>query len=430
MVTSLAADEAAPTRESFPGRSFRAMWTATGVSQLGTAVSVVMVPLVAVVLLQAKPAAMAWLSAMTLAPSLLVRVPVAACSDSLRERRVPVMVTCCLIQAAIVALVPLLWAFHTLSLGALLVLAGAASLLAGVYASLSSPVLVEIVPGPCLADANGKIAATRSIAEISGPALGGALLNVLAAPLVILADAASFLASAVLLTRIRAPRHDEPMDRLTTDAPGVTPRARAHGLFRLAAALARRSTVRALIAVAFVNGVENTVLTLFMVRELHLRPSTIGLLLSLGASGGVCGGLLVGRILKRLGPGPTLAIGVLATVCSLAVLPFATAGPSGVAGVVVLELASSFGGTLMIATVFSGLQRSAPDGQVAQVMALAGTLLEVSALAGAPVGGVLATQFGLRAAVTAAFGIFLVTLVPQLVRLAATRWNVTETELK
>lgn len=415
--------------ETFPNGGFRALWAAIGVSQAGSAVSLVAIPLIAAITLHAGPGQMAWLTAMTVAPGLLVSVPAAAWSDSLHGRRVSFMIVCNLLQAVVIALVPLLWRLGALGPGTLLMLVGAASLGRGVYSSLSGPVLVQVVPRPHLVDANGKIAATRSVADIGGPAFGGALLAIVAAPLVVLADAASFLCSAILLTRIRpSPRDEQVSSAAQAPRPRTSTAPDPAGLVRLAAAMARRSPMQAMVVVAFVNGVEQTVVVLFIVRELHLRPAVIGLLFSLGAVGGVGAGLLVGRILRRFGPGPTLAAGMVATMCSLAVLPFATAGASGAAGVVVLELAGSFGGTLMIATVFGRLQGAAPDGKIAQVTAVAGAFLQVAALAGAPAGGALATWLGLRTTILVAFGFLILTLTPQLIRWAIAHWNIEETE--
>lgn len=439
----------------FPDRSFLAYWSAIGVSQFGTAVSMVTIPLIAVLTVGVTPGQMTWLVAMELAPALLVRIPAAAWSDTLRSR-VPLMIGCNVLQALIMGAIPLLWWRGQLGFTTLLPLVAASSLAVGVYSSLSSPVLVQIVPGAHLVDANGKTSATRGVADIGGPAVGGALMAALAAPLVVLVDAASFLLSALLLTRVRVPgettAHRTPRDaagntvRETADVHGAGAASgtagagerRARGgagetvgeVVRLARALARRSGVRAMVAVSFVQGVVQPILALFMVRELGLGPTPIGLLLSLGAVGGIGGGLLVGRILGRYGPGRTLALGAAVSACSLPALPATGAGLSGAAAVVLLELAGSFGGTVMIATVFGALQGAAPEGKVAKVMALAGTFLQVGALAGVLVGGVLGTLTGLRATVAVAAALMLLTLLPQLVRWYAARWEIDTVEVR
>jgi predicted MFS family arabinose efflux permease len=136
------------------------------------------------------------------------------------------------------------------------------------------------------------------------------------------------------------------------------------------------------------------------------------------------GGLLVGRIMNRRGPGVALAVGAASVLGSIIALPFGMAGLSGAAAVVVFELAGSFGGTLMIATLFGTLQSWAPAGKVARVMALAMMILQVAAVIGAPVGGLLGTFVGLRASIGFAAVLMFVTVVPQLLRLRAAGWEI------
>lgn len=414
---------AAEAGQRFPGRSFLAYWSALGVSQLGSAVSIVTIPLIAAVTLGASPGQMTWLAAMELAPCVLIRVPAAAWADSLRDR-VPFMIACNAVQALAIGAIPALWWSGTLTLYTLLPLVGLASLALGVYSSLSSPVLVQIVPAGHLVDANGRTGATRSVADISGPALGSALMSVLALPLVVLIDAVSYVASALLLTQVRAPRQEAvPPGRRAA-------RGTAGEVATLAGALVRRSGVQAIATVAFVNGFMQPLLILFLVEDLSLGPSAIGLLLGLGAVGGIGGGLAVGRITGRFGLAATLVAGTAASACSLVLLPFGGPGAFGAAAVVAFELLGSFGGTLMMATTFGMLQSRAAEGTVAKVMALAGTLLQVGALAGVFAGGLLGTLLGLRGAVTVAGALLLITLIPQLARWYATRWAIDPMEIR
>ncbi|GAA1338315.1 hypothetical protein GCM10009647_081210 [Streptomyces sanglieri] len=138
-------------------------------------------------------------------PSILIRVWVAGWSDRIRTSRIPFMIACNLVQAASISVVPLLWWLGKLSIPALLVVAAVGSAGLGVHASLSSPVLVQVVPEVRLVDANGKLAATRSAADISGPSIAGGLPvpAALTAPWAVPVDAVSFVASAMVLTRVR-----------------------------------------------------------------------------------------------------------------------------------------------------------------------------------------------------------------------------------
>lgn len=407
----------------FPSRGFYAMWTALGVSQLGSAVSAVTIPLVAAVTLGASPGQMGLLAAMTMAPSLLIKVPAAAWSDGLTYGRVPMMAAGNVAQALMITLVPVLWWTGGLTVPVLIAIVGGSSLLQGVYSSLASPLLVELVPKEHLPTANGRMSATRSAADIGGPALGGGLLAVLAAPIVVLIDAVSFLFSAALLMRI-------PRTELTDPGRAASRNSKERlglkGFAGLGGVLIRRSGLQTAIAVSFVNGITDAILVLYLVRELNMAPSVIGLLLGLGAVGGIVGGFLVGWLMGSVGLGRTLAIGTAITMVSLVVLPFATPGLSAALGMVVLELAGSLGGTLMMAVIFGVLQGTAPEGRVARVMAVASTFLQMSTVAGALAGGVIATYLNLRLSMGINAALLVVVLVPQLIRWRAARWRIDE----
>ncbi|MFC4009106.1 MFS transporter [Nonomuraea purpurea] len=386
-------------------RNFVAYWTAVGTSQLGSAVNLVVVPLVAVVTLRAGPVEMAWLAVMGTLPVLVIRIPAAMFADRLTNR-VPYMIGCNLAQAAIVGAIPLLWWLDALTMPLLLGLQALASAALGVYASLSTPVVVQIVPKERLVDANGKLNTTRSVADISGSAISGGLLAILAVPLVLLVDCVSFLLSALLLRRITlAPREQA--------EPGTRPK---HDLGALARFLAPRSGLQALVLVSLVQGVVETILVLYLVHDLRIAPSLISVLISLGAVGGVCGGLAVGFLLEHVGPAYTMTLSALVMIVSMAGLPFAGPGLTGVAAVVLYQLTCSFAGTVLVSTVFGTLQGEAPGDRVAQVMAMASTCLQIGGLAGAGLGGLLSGWFSLRAMMGIAAVAMLAGLLVQITR--------------
>jgi predicted MFS family arabinose efflux permease len=410
-------EDAAPGRgASSPprgyGRAFAGLWAAVATSQLGSAVTTTLVPLIAAITLDASPAVMSGLVIAGIVPALLVRLPAAAWADSLRASGVGAMVVCNAGQAICVGAVPLLWSLGALTLPVLLAAVALGSLLTGVHAALSTPVLVEVVTPEHLVGANGRLTATRSAADIGGPAIGGLLVSVVAAPLVLLVDSVSFLVSAVLLTGVRS-RLRRPAGAPEHRAADRASRGWPAGLVRR---LVARRDLRTVMAVAFVNGTVETVLVLFMVDVLALPPGAIGLLLGLGAVGGVLGGALVGRIVAAVGTARTLTIGAASTAMSLVLLPASTGGATGAAGVVLFELAGSFGGTLLIATVFGTLQRDAPGASVARVMAVSTMALQVAGLAGAAAGGVLGTALGLRGTLAVASALLVLVSLPMLAR--------------
>lgn len=143
-----------PPGSTYPSRGFVAYWTSVGISQFGSAMSLVAIPLVAAVSLGASPGQMSVVATAGMLPSLLIGVPAATWSDSLRER-LPVMVSCALVQAVIMTAVPVLWLLDLLTIASLAALVAAASLARGVYTTLANPLLVQLVPRPDLVDATG-----------------------------------------------------------------------------------------------------------------------------------------------------------------------------------------------------------------------------------------------------------------------------------
>lgn len=394
-------------------RGFRTYWSALAVSGAGSAVSIVVVPIIAAATLGASPAQMALLGAAGMLPGLFLQVPAAMWSDSIRSR-LGIMAAAQVVLGALVALVPLLWWLGALTFERLLAIVAMKAVIGVCLAATSGPVVVELVPRDQLVAAGGRLSGTRSATDIAGQAAGGALLAVLAAPVILVADAVSFLVGAFLTRRIRPPA-----DAAPPPAPRTRGRASVGEVVAIGRELATRRGVWCLTAIALVNGITEAVFVLFCLHALDMRESAIGLLLAVGAVGGVVGGFLVGRVAERMGRW-TGAVGLLATLWSVAALPFVGPGWLGGAAVVNFELAGAFGGTIVIAAVFGSLQaEAAARGTVARTMALANNILQVAALAGLAVGGAVGAMAGERTALTVAAVVLACVTPPLLLGLRA-----------
>ncbi|MFD0885950.1 MFS transporter [Streptosporangium algeriense] len=382
--------------EGFPDRGFTAYWSAIGVSQFGTAVSMVTIPLIAVLTIGATPEQMTWLVVMELAPALLTGVPAAAWADTL-HRRLPPLIGCNVVQALVVGAIPLLWWLGSLDYPALLVLVGVSSLVRGLQSALAGPILVQTVPREHLVDANGKTNATRSVADIGGPAAGGMLTAVLAAPLVILVDAVSFLLSALLVRSLPAvpPPTGDGRESLLRQA-----RAGASYVFRdrLLLGLALRPAVG---NVAFL-AVE-TVLALFAHERLGVGTFGFGLLLTAEACGGLLGAGIASFLGRRLGTGTALTC--TATVEGLAILGLATAPDPYLAGLALAVCGAGIGATMVLGP--SLRQAIVPARLMGRVASTSRMLAMCAAPFGAFLGGWLATTYGIRTPIYAAGGLLL-----------------------
>jgi MFS family permease len=307
---------------------FLRLWAAHSVSQLGTQVSFVVIPLVAVVTLDASPAQVGILTAIGSVPALALGLFAGVWVDRLRRR--PILVLADVGRAAVLATIPLaafLGVLDMWHLYVVLLLVGSMTLFFDVAHRSYLPSLLR--PGQ-LVDGNSKLEVSRSAAEISGPGLAGGLAQVLTAPLAILFDALSFLLSAIFLARIRT---SEPTPHSRKDQPesgaheeGVSREVR-DGIRELAGNPTVRSLVSCTGTITFFNAAIEAVLMLYLVKVLGLSAATVGIIFSVGGVGLLVGAVLAGRIGRHVPLGIVLAGGPLIIGVADLLIPLAS-GPA------------------------------------------------------------------------------------------------------
>jgi MFS family permease len=373
--------------------SFRWYLSSIAVSGTGTAVTGLVIPIMAVVDLGASAGQMAILTAVGMIPSLLLQVVAGMWADSGSISRIRMMVITDIMAGVLIGLVPVLWLTGILNFWLLIVVMAVKAVVGVCQLAFSSPLIVEVVPSERLVAANGQVSSVRSVTDIAGQALGGALIAVIALPYAVLADAVSFLASAGMASRIR----------IMNAAAAAAGSRRDHFSIASMRGIARRLLTRAdllsLTTVALVGGLTETLIILFCVRTLHIERSILGFLIATGAIGGVVGGLVAGKVVARFGSWAVL-IGAAATIASLLPLPFV--GPGFLAGLttVNLELCGAFGGTIALAAVYGAIQNDAAEGTLARTMALATNVLQVASLTGILIGGIVGERTSPRTGLT------------------------------
>ena len=363
-------------------RAFRLLWLGEGVSVLGNATSFVLLPLLAVVAFDAGPGAMGALATAAWLPWLLIGLPAGAWVDGLPARAV--MISADLVSAVAYASVPLAWWLDVLTLAQLLLVAlvgGAATVF---FRTAYSAFLPQVVEPEHLEAANGRLFGTESAMQIAGPGVGGLLAQWFTAAFGILLDALSFLFSAVCLWRIT------PSNAPTITAPSTSLRTRiAEGV-----SFVRRD--RYLPWLTGVGGLANlghtglgALLILFLVRDLGLDPSGIGLVMAIGSSGGLLGALIATRISRRIGSGHASTVFMLGAGFPCLLVPLA--GPG--AGVVLVPLGLFLAGMFVVAgNVVRGAwrQRYVPMRLMGRVV----TTTQLVNFGTMPVGGMLAGGLG------------------------------------
>lgn len=388
-------EEPVPEEATLPlrkNRDFRLLWASSAISGSGSSVSTVVVPILAVAVLKANPTEMALLGAMGMLPALVLFVPAAMVAETVRAR-IRVVASAQVILGCLVFLIPLLWWAKLLTVGALLAIIGCKAIVGVFSGATSSPLLKELLPRKQLIEANGTMNGTSSASDIAGQAIGGGLLAVLAAPVILVVDAVSFLVGAVFTSRVRMPPQP-PAER-----PPGEKKFSLRVVGRIGAGLVKRVDVWCLMAIALSNGITEAIFVIFAIRTLHVHPDQLGLLIAAGAIGGVAGGFSVGWVSARFGRW-TVPFALALTILSLAPIPFVHGGAVAYLSVVNLELFGAFGGTVVVAAVFGDIQGRAAPGTIARTMALAHNTLQVAALVGLFLGALVAHLATARVAMT------------------------------
>jgi predicted MFS family arabinose efflux permease len=296
--------------------AYRRYFTCSTVSVFGDQVSALAIPLAAILVLHAPAFDVGLLTSAAWLPNLLFALPAGVWIDTHPHRRA-IMIAADVARAAILLTIPLAWWAGVLSIEQLL----AVTFLAGtlkVFFDLSSVSLtIALVPREQYAEGQSRMFTSMSVANVTGPSIAGGLVQVLGAPVAILADAASFVFSAFMLRglSVREPEVTASEERASTRLRS----ALAH-VFRdplLRASLLCTGTIN------FFNFVLLAVFVVFASRTLGLSASTIGLVLGAGAFGGLVGSLVGARVGDVLGRGRAVLLGAAVFPAALVLFPLA-----------------------------------------------------------------------------------------------------------
>ena len=179
---------------------FHRFWLAFTVSNFGTYVSTIAIQVIVVFNLHDGAAGVGLVSAARWLPYLLFGLVAGVLVDHSRRR--PLLVITDLARGLLLVVVPVLALIHDLSLAALLLFMAAFGLMSLLNDAASQSLLPRLVPSDQLTSANARLDQSGAVAQTSGPAIGGGLVSLLTAPVAVLFDAASYIASGLLLLRI------------------------------------------------------------------------------------------------------------------------------------------------------------------------------------------------------------------------------------
>ena len=384
------------TNSLWQNRAFIWLWAAEILSNAGSAITRIALPLTAVIALGATPAQMGILGVARSLPNLLFGLFAGVWVD--RVRRGPILITADVGRALLLASIPIAALLGRLSFAHLVIVVFGNATLSIFFILASVSVLPSLVEEEQLVEANSKLSVTNSVMGIAGPSVAGGLVQIVTAPIAMIVDAVSYLLSALSLRSVAA---QELSTRLETGQnrliQGNLWREIAEGVRELI----RTPILRALTISATFGGLGgammNTVTMLFLTHTLGFDPATIGILLAFTGIGSGIGGFLATPISHRISAGPTIILGQLLWAVGALLMPLAGFVEGGALLFVALgQLISGIGMTVYSITQMSLRQQITPTGLFGRATAARRFLIFGAAAVGAALGGVLGTTMGLR----------------------------------
>ena len=400
----------------FKNRDFVHLWWAESISQLGSQVSLIALPLVAITVLHATTFQVGALTAIEMSPFVLFGLPAGAIVDRLPRR--PVLVVADLGRAAALASIPIAFGFDVLTFAQLCVVVFVTGTLTVFFDVAYQSILPALVERTQLTDGNAKLEISRSGTQLAGPALGGLIVQVAGAARAVAADAISFVASTIFIRGIKAkeppiePRAED-VGRLRSLGPEIR-----EGLHYVLGHKVLRRIAGATATSNFFSSMVMAVFLLYAVRELDYSAGVVGLVFSLGNVGVLVAAVATARITRAIRLGPAIWLGMALATFGTLLLPLAPAD-NAIPFFVAAWATLGFGSTLYNIDQVSLRQAITPDRLQGRMNASMRFMVWGTMPFGSLAGGVLGSAIGLRptlwvAAIGGLFAIVWVTARPVL----------------
>ena len=376
-------------RQSLWGhRDFVRLWSAESVSRFGSQVSLLALPLIAITVLHTSTFEVGLLSTMEFLPFVLVGLPAGVWVDRLRRR--PVLIAGDLGRALALASVPAAHFLGVLSIEQLYVVAFVSGVLTVFFDVAYQSYLPRLVRQEQLVEGNAKLEISSSGASIAGPGLAGLLIQAFTAPVAVLVDALSFLASAGFIARIRRPEPPPPPAR----GSGMR-REIAEGLRYVLGHRLLRWVAAATGTFNLFSSMTQAILVLYLVRRLGMSAGLIGLVMTIGNAGWLLGASASSRLSGKIGVGMSVMGGTVVGAAGAVLIPLAPAsGP--VPWLIVSTCLMSLGTTVYNIGQLSVRQAITPERLHGRMNATMRFMVWGTMPLGSAIGGALGQTIGLR----------------------------------
>ena len=376
---------------------YKRMWFSILFSNLGGQITLLALPLTAVFLLDASPTQMGLLTAMEIAPFVLLSLPGGVLLD--RMQKLPVYIAGEFVMGLSLLTIPLAWALDLLTMGWMYAVCFAIGAVYTIAGSASQLVLTQLVGRDKLVEAYSQNAIAGSMAEVMGPGLAGILIKVLGAPLALVMDAILLIGSVVMLKGIRI--HEQVPPRSTwKDRSFKAELMKGLNFVRSHNMLIEMAVVVG--AWQFFAQMALSVQIIFAVKDLGLDEALVALSFVAMGLGSIMGGMAGPPISKRIGLGPALILGIVITSIGwLSLLLLEGYLPSIILFSWML-LCFSWGATLLFVNFLSLRQSYTPTELLGRMTTTMRWLITLPAGPGAILGGWMAEHVGMRSSLICA----------------------------
>ena len=368
---------------------FRRFWIGQSVSMLGDQVTIIALPLTAVLVLDVTPAEMGYLTAAELLPNLIFSLHAGAWVDRRGSQR-QTMIAADIGRGLLLATVPVAYAFDVLTIQQLYVVGFFSGVCSVLFFVAYNTVFTNLVEREHYVEANSLTNGSRAATFVVGPSIAGLLVQAVSGPFTLAIDAVSFLISAFFLGTIH-PRQPEPEEH---ERGSVMVGARF-----IAGDLMLRTMLLSVATINLFNFAFWAIYFLYVTHELHISAGAIGLVLGTAAVGTLLGSVITGPLTRRFGIGPVYTLGVILFPLPLVLVPLA-GGPRPLvfAMLVVSEFISGIG--LMMLDINGGViyQAAVPERLISRFFGAFLTVNYGVRPIGSLAGGLLGETLGLRPA--------------------------------
>ncbi|MEV0391031.1 MFS transporter [Nonomuraea sp. NPDC050643] len=407
---------ASPTSERtslWRNADFLRLWSGQSLSQFGSAITYFAIPVIAVTVLHASEEEMGVIGFLLRVPMVLFLV-FGVLADRVRKR--PILIWTDVARFVLLMLIPIAWFADMLTLAWIYGVIFAIGLLGTLFQTAYRSYFPFLVPPESFLEGNSKLQLTESAAQTFGPGLAAALLKVLSAPVLLVIDAVSYLASAIAVALIKRPEARPEPDDTTA---GQVHKAIWQGMgWVLRHELIRPLAISSAVYSLFILGSMNSIYALYVIRDLGVPAAWFGSILAGGGVGSIIGALLAVKVMRRFAIGRVLLWSIVYGNLALFLIPLAT-GPVwvSVAMLVAAQLISGVTAQIFFVTNTTLVQTITPPRLQGRVVASIYSLGLIPAPLGALGAGLLAGAMGTRTA------LWVVVSLGALVPIAAMAWS-------